>query len=276
VRRKDTFEEDQHAIANFVNELKTSKRVDHRHVVKVVASFTDPEHVGIIMGTIADCDLKSFMEKEMVPERKTLLRSFFGCLVLGLKAIHSMNIRHKDIKPTNILVKSSVVLYTDFGIALDYSQTERSTTRGRPAMFTEQYCAPEVDNWEDQKSSSDIFSLAAVFLEMATILNNESIEKLRKYLDENGAGNSGWYCRCLPRIGNWISELQQNTQSLGIDRTVLTWISNGLQKEASDRPTIYQLEIDVGRAHAAAQYPLACHGCIPNLQRHARRVSIQF
>jgi len=111
------------------------KKPSHYHILKIMSSFTEEARVSIIMKTIAGCHLGAFM-KDMNWERKSIPRSFFGCLVSGLKAIHDAGIRHKDIKPENIPVKGRVILYTDFGIALDYSQTNRGIMRGRPAMFS--------------------------------------------------------------------------------------------------------------------------------------------
>jgi serine/threonine protein kinase len=70
------------------------------------------------MTPVADHDLSVFYQF-VATEKTPLLRSFFGCLAGALDFLHKDKIRHRDIKPQNILVKGSHVYLTDFGISLD-------------------------------------------------------------------------------------------------------------------------------------------------------------
>jgi serine/threonine protein kinase len=110
---------------------------------------------------------------------RAIMQKAFGCLASGLAFIHKQTIRHKDIKPQNILIHEGNVLYTDFGFSLDHSALGRSTTTGRPDAFTRRYCAPEVAEHDKRNSKSDIFSLGCVFAEITTalypFLNQESL-----------------------------------------------------------------------------------------------------
>jgi serine/threonine protein kinase len=86
--------------------------------------------------------------------------------------LHENRIRHKDIKPQNVLVKGYQVFLTDFGISLDWSELNQSTTSG-PAIRTLHYCAPEVADFMPRNSLSDVWSLGCVFLEIWTALKGE-------------------------------------------------------------------------------------------------------
>ncbi|KAF2267942.1 kinase-like protein [Lojkania enalia] len=79
----------------------------------------------------------------------------FGRLANGLAFIHKNSIRHRDIKPQNILVHKGRLIYTDFGIAHDYTD-DPTTTQGQPDAFTRKYCAPEDADWGPRNSKSDI------------------------------------------------------------------------------------------------------------------------
>jgi serine/threonine protein kinase len=260
LRRKKTFKNDQISLKCFVNELAASKKVDHRHVVKVVGSFTEPSYIGIIMGTIGECNLQTFLEQDMDEDRLSLTRTFFGCLASGLIAIHNANIRHKDIKPQNIIKKGDMVMYTDFGIALDYSQTDRSTTGGQPAMFTAQFCAPEVADWQDRRSSSDVFSLGAVYLEMATRLNGESVDNLRNFLKSENEFNNAEYCKNLDSIQKWANMMKERV-GLKIDKTPFGWIEGCLKQNERERPTVHRLWEQIEEDTDVSSFPFACSAC---------------
>jgi serine/threonine protein kinase len=132
----------------------------------VARSYTDPGYLGILISPVADCDLRTFLDERATVHSCNLLRHFYGCLTRGLQYLHTNRIRHKDIKPQNILVKGMNVLITDFGTALDWSKDSGATTSGHPGPTSVNYIAPEVAEHEDRNESSDIWSLGCVFLEM--------------------------------------------------------------------------------------------------------------
>ncbi|KAF2015569.1 kinase-like protein [Aaosphaeria arxii CBS 175.79] len=167
--------------AIFDNEIKIIRRLkNHRHIIRVFATYVAKKEVGLILSPVADGgDLESFLNDFAVGQiarkgttERRLVRKSFGCLAAGLAFMHQQKIRHKDIKPRNILIHRGTMIYTDFGYSFDYSLPDgRSTTTGRPDTFTRKYCAPEVVDWEPRNSKSDVFSLGCVFLEMLAVLD---------------------------------------------------------------------------------------------------------
>jgi hypothetical protein len=145
ILRGDSVLVDRGQLMAFEKELKSLKTLSHHHVVKLVGSYTDSTSLGIIMSPVADMDLRDYLDSTVVDanHRKRMLRSFFGCLASALSYIHGKNIRHKDIKPNNVLVKGDQVLLSDFGtsrICLD----GHFTTNGESLEGTPRYWAPEV------------------------------------------------------------------------------------------------------------------------------------
>ena len=159
IPRGRTFKKDKQVLKDFERELGHLKKLTHLHIVKFVGSYTDPRFVSIIMSPVADCNLKEFLEieiigsEERVSERRSFLRTFFGCLTSALCYLHEHRVRHKDIKPQNVLVKGHGVLLTDFGISFDWTEAGKSTTSG-DTVRTPRYCAPEVANCLPRNSSS--------------------------------------------------------------------------------------------------------------------------
>jgi hypothetical protein len=139
---------DQKALSVFLNELETLKKASHRHLVKLVSSYTDPTYVGIIMRPVADEDLKAYLKRTVsapveLNARKQCIRTFFGCLSKALEYLHEKGIQHRDIKPQNVLVKNEQVFLTDFGTAKAHGELSRSTSTGR-VEWTPKYGAPEI------------------------------------------------------------------------------------------------------------------------------------
>lgn len=130
---------------------------DHHHVVKLHASYVVGRELALILTPVADDgDLADFLHAyrdlslsgtqpksdrlvDSLASMQRTLENAYGCLAAGLAFMHEQTIRHKDIKPQNILVHRGSVLYTDFGISIDFSTLGHSTTTGRADSFTRRY-----------------------------------------------------------------------------------------------------------------------------------------
>ncbi|KAH7115816.1 hypothetical protein B0J11DRAFT_538523 [Dendryphion nanum] len=80
--------------------------------------------------------------------------------------MHSQKIRHKIIKPHNILIYQGSVIYTDSGYSLSHSLANQSTPVDRQEAFTRKYCPLKVNEWDPSNSKSYIFSLGCVYLDI--------------------------------------------------------------------------------------------------------------
>lgn len=166
-----------------------------------------------------------------------------------------MKIRHRDIKPQNVLVKGDRVLLTDFGIALDWEHLSRSTTTADSGK-TWLYAAPEVARYEKRNTSSDIWSLGCVFLEMITVLKGESVVNMRNFFNERKE-NYRFYAN-IAYIPEWIDKLRG--RGLPTDDKPLEWVAQMLQETPDLRPTAAKLVNDVTAVSAATHVPF-CGPC---------------
>ncbi|KAH0538550.1 hypothetical protein FGG08_004883 [Glutinoglossum americanum] len=181
-------------------EIDNLMKLSHIHIVKLVGTFTHRMTMNILLWPVAVCDLGTFFKDlDIFKENKTLkdfsktnpdpiyhfkalgidvlscakaevsasrwLYQCFGCLAGAICYLHRKEIRHKDLKPSNILLTPKGIRLTDFGSSTDFSSLESSqTNNGDPG--TPKYCAPEVAGRRDSGRPADIFSLGCIFLEM--------------------------------------------------------------------------------------------------------------
>jgi serine/threonine protein kinase len=175
---------------------------------------------------VADFNLKEFLELAQTSSKihhTFRIREWFGCLAAAVQYLHGNRIRHRDIKPANILVKGLNILLVDFELALDWKDLDQSTTTaycGRTPL----YAAPEVINLRKCNSTSDIWSLGCVFLEMATVLKGKRIDELREHFIS--LTESKCFFNNLRGIHTWISILAAVSNA---DNAPLMWISKMLQ-----------------------------------------------
>lgn len=162
----------------FINEISIMRRLSsHLHIIQLRGSYICDRELFILLRPVADGgDLAAYitrvLESGLLSEQEIILNRAFGCLADGLAFIHKHTIRHKDIKPQNIMVHEGRVLYTDFGISFDADQHD-TTTVGCPVLFTRRYCAPEVKDWANRNRKWDVYSLGCVYLEILDALEPE-------------------------------------------------------------------------------------------------------
>ncbi|KAK1240299.1 hypothetical protein MKX08_007741 [Trichoderma sp. CBMAI-0020] len=218
------------------DELKMLKRVRHTHIVSFVGSFTSPKLFGLLMVPAAECNLATYLDEAFHDaDKRVCLPSFCGCLANALYHLHNVSyMTHNDIKPENILIHNGNVLMTDFGISLDWSETLRTTMVG-PAAQTPMYSAPEVTR-EDQSrdSSSDVWSLGCVFLEMISVFMELKVEDVKNYLKAKSPANPTYKKNSIA-IQQWIKILESDGgPSLG-------WLDSMLRQNPEARPNVSSL-----------------------------------
>lgn len=144
-------------------ETKRLKGLKHRHIVQVVKTYQRGKAYGILLKPAATSDLQKLLGRNNKDKfysvkgcrdsvwLRPLLLTAFGCLSHALAFIHSRDIRHKDVKPANILYqealpnddKTARFLWADFGLAYDFSKSGNSKTRSTK-LYSPRYAAPEI------------------------------------------------------------------------------------------------------------------------------------
>ena len=230
---------DSKARSDALKEVATTARLRHPHIVAYVASFEDyciqtrevkhrppgkaravfkvdqriKRHIlGIAMYPPAQCNLHTFMNEVFVTRESDWmlahLHTYFGCLAQAVAYLHRQNvrIRHKDIKPENIVIDDfGFPVLTDFGLSKHFETGQYSEG---PTPKTLKYADPEAMREMRRDERSDIFSLGCVYLEMATVLLGKPPLFAEEQLDgDSRAAGEFKYSESLHNLDSYLSLL---------------------------------------------------------------------
>ena len=197
-------------------EIDNLKKLNHRHIVKIVSSFTHRQYLGVLLWPAVECNLATFFNDLDVFETNKILRDFkksnlgplhrfgalgidvsscknaatharewmyrnFACLVEAICYAHGNKIRHKDLKPSSILLTPVGLRVAGFDSSADFSDLPSSeTSYGKRG--TSMYFAPEFGDRKGSGRPADIFSLGCIFLEMvwSSCMLDQTMEDLNE------------------------------------------------------------------------------------------------
>ena len=159
------FAEDPIYRERFQHEARSVARLSHPNILQIF-DFGNADGVAFIVmelvdgGTLAD-RLGKPIELQAVLD---VLEPLAGALDYA----HARGVLHRDIKPTNILVRASgTPVLADFGLAKIAGEMRRLTASGS-VMGTPEYMSPEQASDDRIDAASDRYSLAVVAYEMLT------------------------------------------------------------------------------------------------------------
>jgi serine/threonine protein kinase len=244
-------------IKQFIAEIEILKRLKHHHIVEFVGSYTDHKYFGLIMTPIAEMDLRTYLTRATVAHYPEL-RTFFGCLARALEFLHAHKVRHKDIKPANILVDHGDVLFADFSLSLDFADASGSTTMSIVNGMTPRYCASEVAQYEPRNTMSDIWSLGVVFMEMIVALKGSTVQFMDQFFSQHGSQQT--YIRAnLDALSDFIVELEGIGEP--VRNQALRWTQQMLLVKHQSRPTASSLVAYIAVASQTEERVSFCGVC---------------
>lgn len=226
-------------------ETRALHNARHMHVVQLFHCYFDNQYANQIRFCLvmdrADGNLANYLSCDASPAMLPN-ECWFGCLLLAVQHIHSLGIRHRDIKPGNILVKNNQVLLADFGISqMGLGNTIPTTQQGRSASRSSEYCAPEVEKGNTRGRSADIFSLGAVYLKICVMHSGPSdyqslLDVLRLKKPEGFASN-------IDCVHDWMAQYEMNLGYNSWQSKIIQLCKMMLQPDRDRRPPASALEL---------------------------------
>jgi serine/threonine-protein kinase len=152
----------------FVQELKYTRRITHKNVIRLHDFLEMGGTHAISMEYFPGDSLAKVLRGEGGVEWTRGVR-LAEQICEGLHAAHAQGIIHRDIKPPNILVgDDDTVKIVDFGLASMAQYSGSRLTKSGILIGTPYYMAPEQITGAEVGVHSDIYSLGALFFEMFT------------------------------------------------------------------------------------------------------------
>lgn len=242
VRGHSHSERNKRAQDSVIRELTELKSLFHRHLVKIKGSYTDKDHIAFLMEPVAECNLFQLLSKPggLSGGDKHDIRTYFGCLASAVHYLHKSKIRHRDLSSRNVLIKNGCVYISDLGSAINWSSngTRGSMTQDRHVPASLEYMAPEVViRGTKRNSSSDMWSLGVVFLEMAALLVGRSLKQLNAAIEQKTKRDQEPFIWNNPQmVSSLISYLQQSNHGPQHDNEPLFWVRDLLDEVPANRP----------------------------------------
>ena len=154
----------------FLREARFAAAVDHPHVVSVFDAGEQDGRLYLAMQWVDGLDLGALIDREqrLAPERAVLIGVQ---LAQALQAVHDAGLVHRDVKPSNVLVRDigghDHAYLTDFGIA-KAPAAQDSLTRTGSVIGTLAYLSPEQIRGQQPGPRSDLYALGCVMFEALT------------------------------------------------------------------------------------------------------------
>lgn len=160
---------DQGFLARFHREAEAAGRLDHPHIVKVLAHGSEGETHYLAMELIDGPSLQVVLRGRTQPFTPAEAVALIARLAEALDYAHRQGVIHRDVKPSNILLRGGRLddpALTDFGVARLVEETV--ATQSGALLGTPAYMAPEQGEGQPGDERSDVYALGVILYELLT------------------------------------------------------------------------------------------------------------
>jgi NIMA (never in mitosis gene a)-related kinase len=177
----------------FKKEMKIISNFSHPSLIKIIDFFEYPENIFHVISENYQCSLEEFIKMQQNKKKyfsENIILSFFAQICLGIKYIHDLNILHRNINPSNVLLISNrIVKVSNFELLrILFTSSEKSITLVNNAWSC--YISPEMGLNIPYSFKNDIWSLGILLFHMMALkvpfnLTQLNIIQNTKKVDKN-------------------------------------------------------------------------------------------
>jgi len=160
--------EDEEVMKRFVHELRYSRKITHKNVIRIYDFLFIQGNYAISMEYFPSHTLGGEIVNEKPMELKRALQ--FGCdIATGMTVAHQVGIVHRDLKPANVLINQDGLLkIVDFGVAAAHREGDTQLTKTGYVIGSPKYMAPEQILGKKVDERADIYAEGVILYEMLT------------------------------------------------------------------------------------------------------------
>ncbi len=160
--------QDEEVLKRFVHELRYSRKITHRNVIRIYDFIALQGLYAISMEYFPSHTLSMELREDKPLALHRALQ--FGIdIASGMAVAHQVGIIHRDLKPANVLINDEDLLkIVDFGVAAAQRDTDTALTKTGYVIGSPKYMAPEQILGKKVDPRSDVYSLGVILYEMLT------------------------------------------------------------------------------------------------------------
>ena len=157
---------DEEMMKRFVHELRYSRRITHKNVIRIYDFLYVGGGYAISMEYFPSHTLGTEIANEKPMNPKKAVRYAMD-ICFGMHNAHQQGIIHRDLKPANILINDAGLLkIVDFGVAAAAKSGDTQLTKTGYVIGSPKYMAPEQILGKKVDERADIYSLGVILYEM--------------------------------------------------------------------------------------------------------------
>jgi serine/threonine-protein kinase len=159
---------DEEMMKRFVHELRYSRKITHRNVIRIYDFLNLQGSYAISMEYFPSHTLSGELPDNQPMEVGKAL-GFSRDIATGMAVAHQAGVIHRDLKPANLLVNNEGLLkIVDFGVAAAASSGDTQLTKTGYVIGSPKYMAPEQILGKKVDETADIYSVGVIMYEMVT------------------------------------------------------------------------------------------------------------
>ncbi len=159
---------DEEMMKRFVHELRYSRKITHRNVIRIYDFLHLQGCYAISMEYFPSHTLGGEIVDNKPMDFKRAMQ-FSKDIATGMAVAHQAGVIHRDLKPANILVNDeSLLKIVDFGVAAAASSGDTQLTKTGYVIGSPKYMAPEQILGKKVDETADIYSVGVIMYEMVT------------------------------------------------------------------------------------------------------------
>jgi len=160
--------QDEEMMKRFVHELRYSRKITHRNVIRIYDFLYVRGNYAISMEYFPSHTLGAEIVNEKPMPLKRAVR-FAMDIATGMTVAHQVGIVHRDLKPANVLINEEGLLkIVDFGVAAAHREGDTQLTKTGYVIGSPKYMAPEQILGKKVDEKADIYSTGVIMYEMLT------------------------------------------------------------------------------------------------------------